>query len=44
MRSTSIRYQSNRKFRGKVNLIDKRSQTIEHQLFRLLKDAWQSSG
>ena len=39
---TTIRYQSNQKFIDKVKMINKRSQTSEHELFKLLKDGWQS--
>ena len=44
MVSRTIQYQSNQKFIDKVKLINKRSQTSEHELFKLLKDGWQSSG
>ena len=43
MVSRTIQYQSNQKFIDKVKLINKRSQTSEHELFKLLKDGWQSS-
>ena len=41
---TTIRYQCNKKIIDKVKLINKTSQTCEHELFKLLKDGWQSSG
>ena len=40
MGSTTIRYQSNQRFIDKVKLINKISQTNEHELFKLLKDGW----
>ena len=33
-----------KQFIDKVKLINKRSQTSEHERFKLLKDGWQSSG
>ena len=44
MGSTTIRYQSNQKIIDKSKQIKKRSQTSEHELFKLLKIGWQSSG
>ena len=44
MGSTTIRHQSNKKLIDQAKLIKERSQTSEHELFKSLKDGWQSNG